>query len=226
MKQILSVCIVPLMISVIAIFFIAQNEKVNKFLFAKITTENTVKPDSNYIPFFQGNSFFQEHFLEHRDSAVTIYLLGSSELTTYTPAIPYNFISHHFKERVISVGHAGNQCLSIFAQLLANEKRLKNAPIVIDISPTWFESKSANGTSSEVFLEFMTERFLKNIIHDENDSRFHDYLFNRVAQLYSEFSSPGLELKIMNFKCRASKSFIHEALYAPLIFCDKILLSP
>lgn len=109
--------------------------------------------------------------------------------------------------------------------MLATEQRLKNAPIVIIISPGWFESKDSRGTSSEVLLEYFTENFQKNVLKGETDTELHQYLYKRIAQLYNEFNSPGLELKLMNFKYLASKSFIHKAVYAPLIFFDNYLIS-
>ena len=151
--------------------------------------------------------------------------MGSSELNEVSEAISYNFISNNFKTKVIGLGHAGNQCFSIYSQLLANENRLKDAPIVIILSPGWFESKSAKGTSSVIFLEYNSEWFLKTINRNIRDTEFTAFENKRISQLYNEFSAPNLELKLMNFKHRSSISFIHKILYSPVIFIDNLLLN-
>lgn len=224
MKQVLIVYVLPFFISLTFIYCVSQNESFNDSLFGKRTADQSIEQVDNYIPKFAANRSQEDRFLKVGEKSETIYLLGSSELAATTDAIPYNFIPRYFNVPVLAIGHAGNQCLSIYAQLLAKEHLLNNAPIVIILSPGWFESKASGGTTSEVFLEFNSENFLNNILKSESDSTEHAYLYNRVSEIYTEFNSPGLELKLMNFKHRASISAIHQALFTPLVYCDEYLL--
>jgi poly-D-alanine transfer protein DltD len=224
MKQVIIAYLLPAFLTFLFIFYIAQNKQLNAALFEKNKTAARLHPETKFIENFSSNKAYEATFLKSREGIETIYLLGSSELAAPTDAIPYNFISRHFNTQVRGVGHAGNQCFSIYSQLLANESLLKNAPIVIILSPGWFESKSSKGTSSELFLEFNSENFLNKILKTKNDTEFHTYEYKRVAYLFNDFNSPSLELRLMNFEFRASQSFIHRMVYAPLLFCDQFLL--
>lgn len=227
MKKLVTLLFLPLIISLIAIYFVATNSNLSLFLF----------PPKEYIPLREEAHFienfkvpwfacaYENEFLTSGNKAETIYLLGSSELTATTEGIPYNFISKHFATQVRGVGHAGNQCFSIYMQLLAKQELLKDAPVVIILSPGWFESKPSKGTSSEVFLEFNSERFLNAVLKADDGSPYYHYAYKGIAHLMDEFNSPSLELRLMNFRYRASKSIVHRLLYAPLIACDEQLLS-
>ena len=160
MRKVIFTCILPLLLSLVCIYAIALNPEINNLLFSKIQYEEPFNQRQAYYENFSSYPGLEYQFLKSSDSAEIIYLLGSSELEKNSAAIPYNFISQHFTTQVKAIGHAGNQCLSIYAQLLANENRLKNTPLVIILSPGWFENKPAKGTSSALFLEFNSERSL------------------------------------------------------------------
>lgn len=220
MKRIGFVYFIPLLFAVICLFYF--NKKYNSILF-KNNSVITIDSSFRYLDNFRNNQFYEDQFLLGTDSSEIIYIIGSSELNSYSEAIPYNFISDRFKTQVKGLGHAGNQCFSIYSLLLANEDRLKDAPMVIILSPGWFESKPAKGTSSAIFLEYNSERFLKTINKNYKDEGFTAYENKRIAQLYNEFNSPDLEIKLMNFKHRASISFIHKIIFSPVIFTDNLL---
>ena len=224
MKQLFLVYFFPFILAVTSVFFISNNKQVNNLLFEKLVTQTISKPTFNFIGNFENdNTVFEDQFLRSGDSSETIFLLGSSELVHSSPAIPYNFISNHFKTKLKAVGHAGNQCFSMYTQLLANYQRLNNAPVVIILSPGWFESKASKGTTSKIFLEFNSESFLKNINSNTVDTKFKNYANKRIAQLYSEFNSPNLPLKMMNFQYHASISLLHKIIFYPLIYSNHIL---
>jgi D-alanyl-lipoteichoic acid biosynthesis protein DltD len=225
MKQLVLVLFLPFLISLFALCYLTNSSSFNQFLFSYPEPNNSQNHEPlNFVENFALYPEFESEFLKDASRNKRIFILGSSELAAASPALPYNFISANFSTQVIGVGHAGNQCLSIYAQLLAHEELLKNRPIVILLSPGWFESKPAKGTSSAVFLEYNSYRFLDKIIYSRDSSRFPNYLNSRIAQLYSEFTSPSLELNWMNLKHRSSKSIVHQALYSPILFCDSILL--
>ncbi len=226
MKQFFTLYLFPFFIALIAVYYLSNNNRTVRFILKNPFQKGSVQQDFTYIANFENdNVVFEEQFLKSNDSTETIFLLGSSELVYTSPAIPYNFIPQHFKTKLKAVGHAGNQCFSIYTQLLANYQRLQNAPVVIILSPGWFESKASKGTSSKIFLEFNSESFLKNINTNHTDNVFTNYASKRIHQLYSEFSSPNLELKKANFSYLSSVSILHKIIFSPLVGIDNILIS-
>lgn len=225
MKRVITEIILPFIVALSIVFCFSHNKRFNELFFCKKTINTPQKSESRYIANFIDNPCFESQFLKSDDNSEIIYLLGSSELTSQSAALPYNFISKYFTTKMYGVGRAGNQCLSIYTQLLANENRLYKAPIIIIISPGWFESKPSKGTSSTIFLDYNSERFLNRILKQNNTLEYQTYLYQRISQLYHDFKSPSLEIKLMNFKSLESKSFIHKVLYASVILCDEFLLS-
>jgi D-alanyl-lipoteichoic acid biosynthesis protein DltD len=224
MKQIIINYLLPLIISIASVWCLAFTNPVNELLFGKNIPSEAKLNESNYFENFTNNAALENQFLKQQDTGKIIYLLGSSELAEKSEAIPQTFISKHFTTPVIAIGHAGNQCFSIYAQLLANAERLKNSSVVIILSPGWFESKPAKGTSSAIFLEFNSPRFQNKLVHHTNTDEFTAYANKRMAQLYTEFNAPSLELKLMNFSHKASLSPIHKSLFfAPILVDQKLL---
>lgn len=223
MKRIVLLCFLPFLIALTVVYVLFQNQSLNSILFreeAELIRYDRHKP---FIDNFRDNSYYENFFLKP-DSVETIFILGSSELTETSDALPYNFISKNFTTPLRGIGHAGNQCFSIYTQLLANEKKLKDARIVIILSPGWFESKSSRGTTSPLFLEFNSDNFLNRILAAQPQNDFHAYAYKGVSRFYNEFSSPSLEIKLMNFHHQASKSPLHAILYSPLLCFDNFLL--
>jgi poly-D-alanine transfer protein DltD len=222
MKKIIFFHILPLLLAVVFLF--SAVAKINSFLFPDVNTI-AVNPEFNYIAnFLKENEVYQEQFLKTGNDAEVIFILGSSELTNGAEALPFYFISNHFTTRVKGVGHAGNQCFSIYSQLLANENRLENAPVIIVLSPGWFLGKSAKGTSSELFLEFNSEKFIENILNISNNSPltpFKEYEAKRVSSFYTEILNSDINLKRLSFEGLSSKSKFHKAAYFPIIQTNK-----
>jgi D-alanine transfer protein len=224
MRAFIITCIFPLIIAVFLFLKIAAIPKINELLFAKKVQVDSIT--SPYIKNFSDSPpCYQDWFLQSNENAEVIFLLGSSELTfNHYKSIPYNFINQKFVTKIHAVGHAGNQCFSIYSQLLANEERLKNAPVIIVISPLWFQSAYAKGTTPDLFLEFTTEKFLKKIIENDSITEFKNYEFERILSMYKTYSSPTLALKTVNIINAASENVFSKILYAPIIFTDKLLL--
>ncbi len=224
MKRILLIYFLPLICALTLTFLLAFKSTINSSLFTA-ESPSPIDPSFRNIPNFNDNVLYENEFLSSRADHETIFMLGSSELGVNTEATPYNFITDHFNTKVVGVGHAGNQSFSIFSQLLANEPRLKNAPILIGISPGWFHEVSANGTTSSQFLEFNSSRFLNSILMNDSIDTFKAYEANRISSFYGEIVSPDLSIKLLHFKSRSSKSFLHQFLYAPIIAIDDLLYS-
>ena len=94
----------------------------------------------------------------------SILLLGSSELTTSSDYIPYQFFNNQTPFRLVAFGHAFYQTFSMYCNLLAFKGDLSGKKICIILSPGWFE---LSGTNTEAFLEFVRPEMLANIINDE-----------------------------------------------------------
>ncbi|HEX8517498.1 MAG TPA: D-alanyl-lipoteichoic acid biosynthesis protein DltD [Bacteroidia bacterium] len=224
MKQVLLAYILPALLSVFAVYYSATSSSINAQLFPQ-TESLQPAGEFTFIESFSGNKIYEDQFLQDNDKYSNIFLLGSSELTGESPASPYNFISGNYNTKVKAVGHAGNQCFSIYSQLLANSDRLKDARIVIILSPMWFLSKEAAGTASPVFLEFNSENFLNRIVQNNPENDFERYENKRVSDMFSDFTSPSFALRQMHFEHESSKSILHCGLYAPLIMADRMLFS-
>lgn len=218
MKKILLVYFIPLFIAVFLLF--QFHSLLNACFFEQ---EELPAPMSaqNYYGSLKDYPAFAENFLN--ESFPVIYMLGSSELTESNEAIPYNFISAHFKTKVIGIGHEGNQCLSMFTQLLANENRLKDASLVILLSPGWFQSESSWGTASASLLEFNPPAFFKAIAENDSSLNYREYEAKRIADIYYEIVNPDLSLTCLFSEGQSSKTLVHKSLYYPLLQANKQL---
>lgn len=225
MRKYFFIYFLPILFAITLLVIIVFKTNINSFLFQPVSAKYSIDSTYRFIANFQGNQYYEEQFLSSNSNSENIFLLGSSELTVNNEATPYNFITKNFKTKLRGIGHAGNQCFSIYSQLLANENRLKNAPIVIILSPGWFESKDSKGTSSEIFLEYISERFLKTIIKNETDTEFTEYFNKRISQYYNELNVPNIELKLINFKHLSAKSFLHKIIFYPILNIDKLIFN-
>lgn len=131
------------------------------------TVRGTVIPASNYFQNLTENESQELQLLASLREKSGITLFGSSELSSESQYNPYLFLPKTFNIRVNSFGRAFHQNLSIYCQLLAVKKELKNANICIILSPGWFEE---NGSHIEGFLEYARPNFLQQIIRDETIS--------------------------------------------------------
>jgi D-alanyl-lipoteichoic acid biosynthesis protein DltD len=225
MKKIFVICFIHDILSFVFLYLVVFKTSLNRVLWAENSKDVKSSKSFDLIISYEDQEANENQFLASDSSRAVIFLLGSSELINNSPAVPYRFITSHFTTKVKAIGHAGNQCFSLFAQLLANTDRLNQAPVTFIISPGWFESKNTKGTSAEVFLEFNSERFIKSIYRDTADREFQQYAAKRISQMYSEFNSPNLLLKLMNENYLASKSIIHRICFEPLICFDRFLLN-
>lgn len=223
MRKYFFIYFLPLLFAITILLIIVFKTDINSFLFKPVNANYSIDSTYHYIENFQGNQYYEEQFLLSNSNSENIFLLGSSELGVNTEATPYNFITKNFKTKLRAVGHAGNQCFSIYSQLLANENRLNNAPIVIILSPGWFISETANGTTASLFLEFNSSRFLNSIINNDSIANFKQYEIARISSFYDKIINPDLSLKILYFEKKLSESFLHKIVYFPFIKICKTL---
>lgn len=131
----------------------------------------------------------------------TLIVFGSSELTSRdTSGFHSNvFLPKNFNIPTMSLGHAGNQCLSILTQLSALSKYAKGRKMVFIISPGWFNTDYGHGTSVNSFLEFNSPRFLKNIIdNDKLDVKYKNHISEYVSRNFDQIKNPDFFIRELN----------------------------
>jgi D-alanine transfer protein len=169
--------ILPIFISFCGILFFKKDLQ-RLFFHDKNNIEQKLIANRNYIDNFSNNSsIYQSQFLS---STNEILILGSSELTSASKFVPYLFLKDSCKLPVFAVGHAGNQSFSIYCQLLAKNRSLNNAKVVVLVSPSWFFGQAANGTHSQIFFEYISDNFLHEITKIEKSKE--DFPFFMYAQ--------------------------------------------
>ncbi|NUM50339.1 MAG: D-alanyl-lipoteichoic acid biosynthesis protein DltD [Flavobacteriales bacterium] len=223
MKNFLLTCIIPTILSFIFTLFLYHSKGLNHLLFTSAPKDTLFLPP-NFIPTFKSNPLLESSFLNIPDNEQkSVFIIGSSELTSSEPEVPHVFLNKNFNTNVFSYGAAGNQSLSILCQLMANEAKLKEKNIVFIISPGWFESTFSKGTSSEVLLNYNSTIFFYKI--STQNSIYSAYVGSRISQLFPEFNNPSLELKTIFLKHQSQKSFLHKGIYYPLCNISNFLLS-
>ena len=146
-------------------------------------------------------------------------VFGSSELSSnHLKGVCYNF----FKEKNIkiqTIGHAGFQCLAISSVLAANANLLKDAKIVINLSPVWFEGKYAKGTNLECFFEYNNDFSLNEILNNAAiPKEYKKYYCQYISDKYSQINSPNAMINLLALENKNSflyKPFkvMHELVY-------------
>jgi len=181
--------IVPLLVSGILVFLLFYNTDI---LQKKKTLKNTEIGTS-----FHFSNYKQPEALPTIISALklknTILLIGSSELSTIPTDLNARadlfFQNYKTNLSLVSLGHAGNQSMSIYSQLLALHNYIYMSKISIIISPGWFTNGYQEGTSLASFLEFNNEAFLSEILKNQNDT-FKLYISNYIYNHYNDINTP------------------------------------
>lgn len=191
MKRILFVHVLPLVLVTSGIVYLTVSDILSYRLFPPPAPKHTAASveGTRYLPAINGDPQFEDYLLSTGTNHENIFLFGSSELSSSSDGIAYRFISKNFKTQVVAVGEAGSQCFSIYSQLLANADRLKDAPVVIILSPGWFEGKYAAGTTAPVYMKFISPAMLQAIAADTSDE-CRRYVAERVASYFPEINSP------------------------------------
>jgi poly-D-alanine transfer protein DltD len=224
MKHFVLIYLFPFLLAAFIVLTICYTPLFDKLLFDIDTYPKAA--ENNHISNFKDYAVaYQNHFLDHTANANAIYVLGSSELTTEYVSMPNSFINRHFNANVLSVGSAGNQCFSIYAQLLANEEKLNNAQIVMVISPLWFEANYAKGTNPDKFLEFNTNYFLNKIIRNGESDVFKEYASHRIIGYNKTYQYLPLAFKVFEVEHTASESVLNKMFYSPVVWAYKSILT-
>lgn len=180
-----------------------------------------------YYSIFKNSAFAENAFRKALENSSTVVFLGSSELTSSSlDAIPYNFFNQYLNYPAICIGHAGNQSLNMLSFLAANRAYFRKTKLVILVSPTWFMSTPARGTSIESFLEFNSDRFLTSLDNDPKvPTATRKYIYHYVARNIENINSSSLIQKLIAYKYEAGRNMLSGIAYAPFIFYYKSLIN-
>jgi poly-D-alanine transfer protein DltD len=201
----------------------------NKVIFAE---NKVVPPDTKeqnvkgFFSNFKVSANAETLFREALADCTTIVFLGSSEFaSTELQAIPYNFFNSYIDYPVLCIGHAGNQSLNMLSFLAANRKYFNKSKLAILVSPGWFVSRAARGTSLESFLEFNSDRFLFSLATDPLlPVSSKEYIGDFIARNIDDISSPSPVQKLIAYQSASTKNLISGIVNAPFVFYYKLLL--
>lgn len=194
--NILKFHVLPILISLIFIYFIDVSTKKSKAYFydeIKGKQENTTRIQANYSAGIQS----EINFVSSLQNKNSICLLGSSEFgNDQLKYYPYLFLNDSLNMNVFAFGHAFHQCFSIYTQLLAHEDQLENANVCIILSPSWFITE---GTNIEAFIEFVPDHYLKKIIHNPAISYKEKLIIGEyIHDHFDEINEPTLSLSYLS----------------------------
>jgi D-alanine transfer protein len=179
-----------------------------------IFPESTNKiSSSTYFPYYT-DDLNTELWLRNNLKNKSLVFIGSSELTAQTRKyIPNKFINDSLGIPCIAFGKGGNQCFSIFCQLLSFNKDLPHSRVVIVLSPGWFDEYN-EGTSLEMFLLYNNKRTLGYILNDDSiPARFKNYIGSYVSHSYPSISSPDETLAQFFYNYNSSNPVRNFALF-------------
>jgi D-alanine transfer protein len=151
--------ILPLCISCVAGALLFK--PISDFFFSAKDKKTTILSENYIYNFSIFGENVQNQFLINDTNR--IFIFGSSELTSHSINVPQKFLNEKNKLPVLSIGHAGNQSFSMYCQLLAKNKSLKNSNLVVMVSPSWFFGEASKGTHSQVFFEYISDKFIQSI---------------------------------------------------------------
>jgi D-alanine transfer protein len=159
----LSQHIIPLLIACLVGYTVLELTVNTAKIQPKINRINIQKTTENYFPNLGTKPSKFGALTTSLDNKSGITFLGSSELTTDSPNIPYRFINEKTAYSLKAFGHAYYQSFAIHCQLMAFREHLRGSNICIIVSPGWFEGE---GTNIQAFLEYVRPEMLGNIAWD------------------------------------------------------------
>lgn len=150
------------------------------------------KAAEKHIDHFHDNDLKAELNLSVNLATGIPVLFGSSELTSrHLRGLAPNYFNKEKKQKLFAFGHAGFQNFAIMTALAANRSLLKNARVVIILSPSWFEGKYAKGTSLNSFFEYCPESYLYTIYNDKFlDHETKTYIAQFICSNYEKITAP------------------------------------
>lgn len=217
MKRLLLVQVLPLVLVISGIIYLTSSGILRYTLFPPPAPKYSAASveGTRYLPHIKGEWQLEDYLLSTGSDHENIFMFGSSELTSASEANAYRFISKQFSTQLVAVGEAGNQCFSIYSQLLACRYRLDGAPVVIILSPGWFEGKYAAGTTAPVYMNYVSPWMLQKMMYDSS-AHCRRYVINRFASLYPDITSPAPMHREMYLRYCAGRDPFSAAYCTPL----------
>lgn len=226
MKSFISLHIIPISFAILLTFLTLSSGIFNDYLFPENNRTKKYRypqKQSGYFPNYD-IGYQSEIDICNALNNGAILVIGSSELTNPSEAIPYKFIPKYAAYPTIGLGHAGNQSLSILSQLAAMSNYLENSKIVIIVSPGWFEDKSSKGTSLQSFLEYNNERFLNSIWNNKKiPKQFKNQILRYVSENIANINCSNSILRLMYCKYQSDRNILKKVIYLPLVKINKYL---
>jgi D-alanine transfer protein len=182
--------ILPFLLALAICFLLVKSGKINAYSQNQVPEIDTVIPAVTYYPYF-AKDLNTELWLRSHLKNKSVVVLGSSELTAQNRKyIPNKFLTDSMHIPCIAFGKGGNQCFSIFCQLLSFNKDLPHSKVVIILSPGWFD-EYADGTAAEMFLLYNNRRTLGYILGDDAiPFRFKNCIGKYVGHHLSSIDAP------------------------------------
>lgn len=228
MRSFLLFHFIPIIIAGIIIYLIFNSGTADFYLFPEKTKRTEIKFPEKQSGYFSnyGEGYQTESDLCFALANKSIVVFGSSELAESSVALPFNFIPSHTGYPTVGIGHAGNQCLCMLTQLCALSDYIESAKIVFIVSPGWFKGEAAYGTSTELFLEYNSNRFLINILLSAKlPEQFKNYIFKYVAENMKNINAPNTALRLMFNTYESDVNLIKHISYIPLLKWNQFLLN-
>lgn len=228
MKTILIQHILPLCLAfcfLTTIFFSSDFPKnLSTWSAEKPFKEKTSFPP-NYFPVLR-NSLKNDELIKNALQSKELIILGSSELTHNSIAVPYRFIPTYMHFPVLGIGHAGFQSLAILSTLSSMSDYLNQANVLVILSPGWFEDYFSRGTSVELFLENINDRMLTEIILSEKlPLRYKQYIANYVASQYSSITRASIPFRHLYHQGASENNLFFMVVHYPFVKFNALLLS-
>ena len=198
MKRIITYHLIPVFIAIL--FLLAFLDYFGYLLITPPKADKSYTLPTYFSDYRDGYS--SEQFVyKSLSGGYPLVVMGSSEMADSTyPAIPYNFF------KCIGIGHAGNQCFSIYSQLCAMSPSLQHAKIVIIVSPGWFCAGWGNGTSPDLFLEYDNGNFLYSAYFNKDlSASFKDYIGDYIIRNYNYIDSPSSIINLFYYNSLSKK---------------------
>jgi len=218
MKSFITFHLISFVLALFSLALIVKSGTLDQFIIEdKInTTVQYPSKFSGHYPNYNPDLQVEADVCYALKSPKSIVIFGSSELTEITESIPYYFIPANSPLSVLAIGHAGNQSLSILTQLAAMNAYLENSNVCIIISPGWFESKAAKGTTLPLFLEYSNDRFTRSIVGSGNlPDNVVNHIYSYVSRQIPGINSSTATLRLMHNEVQANHNFVSSAFYRP-----------
>lgn len=133
----------------------------------------------------------------------TILLIGSSELTGRDSfsCKPYNFFPTNGNYNCVGLGNAGFQSMGIMAKLYPYKHLLANAKITLIVSPGWFQDDYAAGTSTNIMLQYLSEREIMACLPSREEKNVYSCAIAKwMSDHFEDINTAGTENKQLYYE--------------------------